>query len=162
MSAAILKSIMDNVGAFLKSPSGREMLKYAAKMLPSYLPKLEADFKQMYFKIEEVSNEGKVVIKKIQETKFVVNEPNNSIVAQAEKMVINVKVNNYIYTINFDLIKDYKESIDSADALLERMKKVDTKNIEKKDIQIEVNKCIYTSDELLNKIQLLIKKDSID
>lgn len=161
MSDVILKIIMDNVIEFIKSPAGKVMLRQVARMLPYYLPNLKGNFQQKYTEIEEVSSEGKIVIKKIQETKFVVDEPNNSIVTQAENMTINVEVNNYIYVINSDSIKDYKESIDSADVLLERMKKVDIKNIENKDVQIEVNNCIDTSDELLKKIQLLIEKHSM-
>lgn len=161
MSDLILKSIMDNVIGFLQSPTGKLMLRQTAKMLPYYLPSLKVNFQQMHTKIEEVSSEGKIVIKKIQETKFAVNEPNNSIINQAQNMTINVEVNNYIYVINPDSIEDYKKSIDSADVLLERMEKVDIKNIKNEDVQIEVNNCIDTSDELLKKIQLLIEKHNM-
>lgn len=165
MNDVILKNIMDNVIKFLQSPTGRIIITQAVTVLPHYLYNLKANFQQTYTKIEEVNSEGKVVIKKIQETKFAVNEPDNSIITQADNITINnynVTFKDCIYTISPDSFKDYKETIYSSDVLLKRMNKVDIENIKNKDVQIEVNNCMDTSDELLKKIQSLIEKRSIN
>lgn len=75
-------------------------------------------------------------------------------------MTINIEVKNYIYIISSDKINNYKETIDAADALLKKMDRVDVKNIKNKDVQIEINNCITSSDELLEKIGSLIEKHS--
>lgn len=157
MASVVLKSLMSEVEAFLKSPTGRVMIRQFAKMLPYYLRDLRLSFQQTYTKITEVSSEGKTVIEKI-EKNFVVNNPNDSSVFQAENMKIVVK--NNIFIININSVEDYKEVNKSLEDLIKRMDKVDIENIKNEDVQIEVNNCISTSEELLKKVGSLIEKRS--